>query len=108
MTQAQIVQYILQEIQNMTPYDTGNLHDSTKLKYLGNSKWEIYVNCGEDPYLKDYERGLAPYMPFVNEKWISPRWRGKQNPNENYWNKSIEIALYRCAKRFEGELKKWN
>ena len=25
----------------------------------------------------------AYYTPYTNEKWISPRWHGKQNPN--YW-----------------------
>ena len=31
----------------------------------------------------------AYYMPYTNEKWVSPRWHGKQNPNEDWFDKAI-------------------
>lgn len=33
--------------------------------------------------------GNAYYMPYTNEKWVSPRWHGKQNPNQDWWDKAI-------------------
>lgn len=42
------------------------------------------------------------YMPYTVEKWISPRWRGRQNPNERWWDEAFEIAL-RFLKMVYGE-----
>jgi hypothetical protein len=44
------------------------------------------------------ERSAFPkdyYMPYTNEPWISPRWRGRENPNL-YWfeNAHEQLALY--------------
>ena len=25
------------------------------------------------------------YMPYTEEKWISPRWNGRQNPNQDWF-----------------------
>lgn len=49
-------------------------------------------------------KGIAPYMPYTNEPWISPRWNGKQNPNEGWWNDAIEFIIQYMAKRLGGEL----
>lgn len=47
--------------------------------------------------------GIAPYMPYTNEPWLSPRWNGKQNPNEGWWNDSIEFIVQYIGKRLGGE-----
>ena len=47
--------------------------------------------------------GIAPYMPYTNETWLSPRWNGKQNPNEGWWNDSIEFIVQYIGKRLGGE-----
>lgn len=31
----------------------------------------------------------AYYMPYTNERWISGRWKGKQNPNEDWWDNAV-------------------
>lgn len=36
---------------------------------------------------------VAFYAVYTNEKWISPRWHGKQNPNENWINDIVSQAL---------------
>lgn len=67
---------ILREIRKVAPKRTGNLaYNSLKMEFVGNT-CKIYVD--ED---------IAPYMPFTNEPWISPRWNGKQNPNEGWWGR---------------------
>lgn len=35
----------------------------------------------------------APYMKFTNEKWVSPRWHGKKNPNERWFQNAVEEEL---------------
>ena len=32
---------------------------------------------------------LAYYTPYTNERWISPRWHGKQNPNYHWFDEAI-------------------
>ena len=37
----------------------------------------------------DTDKGFSiewstPYVPYTVEKWISPRWRGRKNPNEQW------------------------
>ena len=33
------------------------------------------------------------YMPYTTEKWISPRWRGRANPNEKWWDEAWDLSL---------------
>lgn len=105
MNKQQIVRSLLRQIRNATPVDTGNLKASTMSKRIDSNTWIIYVNAGDDPYAK-YERGLAPYVPFVNEPWISSFWRGRQNPNQGYWNRAVEKAIRDLAKKTGGDLTK--
>lgn len=30
----------------------------------------------------------AYYMPYTNERWISPHWKGKKNPNESWFDEA--------------------
>lgn len=70
-------------IQNMTPKDTGNLaYNATKFESLGQGRYRIYV-----------DEKIAPYFVFVENPWISSKWKGKQNPNEGYFEKAaISVA----------------
>jgi len=33
------------------------------------------------------------YMPYTEEKWISKQWRGRENPNEAWFRKSVEQSI---------------
>lgn len=33
------------------------------------------------------------YMPYTNEKWYSPQWRGRANPNERWWDEAFELSI---------------
>lgn len=48
------------------------------MSYLGMEQVACYVG-NEQAY----------YMPYTNERWISPRWKGKKNPNEDWWDNAI-------------------
>lgn len=62
---------------------TGNLaFNATKFNYLGDNVWEIIV-----------DESIAPYMPYTNEPWTSPKWNGKKNPNEGWFDRmAADIA----------------
>ena len=102
----------IEQLRKQAPKKTGNLrYNAIKYKWLSDTRFEIYVDVGDttafvsgEPYLK----GQAPYMPFTNEEWISPRWNGKKNPNQDWWNKAIELVIKFIAKRLGGLLEKGN
>lgn len=75
-----------------SPIDTGNLrYNSIKYKAYGDTI-KIYV-----------DETIAPYMKFTNEPWFNGG-----NPNEGWWNKTIEEILRLIALYLKGELiKKW-
>lgn len=95
------------QLRKVAPVDTGNLRDSIKYQWINDHEFEIYVNVGDTNAFREsqhYDIGQAPYMPFVNEEWISPRWNGAKNPNQDWWNKAIENVIKFIAKRLGGKL----
>ena len=65
-------------LKRFAPEDTGTL------------KAMITIQLYEDGF------GLrinAPYTVYTNEAWISPKWNGKQNPNE-MWIQDAYNAIY--------------
>jgi hypothetical protein len=71
-------------MRNRTPKDSRNLELNATRSYPIQNGFIIQA-----------KKALAFYAPFVNGKWISPRWRGKKNPNEGYFEKaSVDIIRY--------------
>lgn len=63
-------------LKSCSPIKTGNLrYNSIKVQNIDDHTAIIYVD--ED---------IAPYMPFTNEPWISPKWHGRRNPNERWFD----------------------
>lgn len=63
-----------------SPIDTGNLrYNGIRYEFIDNETCRIYV-----------DEEIAPYMPFTNEPWISPKWNGKQNPNEHWFDDTVK------------------
>lgn len=97
-------------IRDRAPKDTGNLRASIRVQEIEPFVWKISVNTGDDAYArvsrskKELDWGLAPYTPFTNEAWVSPKWRGRQNPNEGWWNNAVEIVLHNLEMRTNGIL----
>ena len=88
------------------PKDTGNLaYNAIKYRWENGNQFVIYVDVGDVGIVKNRVEGIAPYMPYTNEKWISPRWNGKPNPNENWWNNASEFVINYIASRLGGKLK---
>lgn len=70
-------------VKNNSPIDTGNLrYNAIRLKYESPTK--IIITVDED---------IAPYMVYTNEPWLSPKWNGKQNPNQYWWNNVIDKVV---------------
>lgn len=90
------VQSAYEAIKMSTPINTGNLrHNATKLESLGNGIYKIYI-----------DETIAPYVPFTNEPWLSEFWAGKKNPNEGWWQRAVEKAVFRMAIELGGKVTK--
>lgn len=82
------------------PKDTRNLADNgIRYYWEDEGTFVIYVDG-------DGKNGIAPYMPFTNEKWISPKWNGKQNPNEGWWQDTVQLILDYIINELNGEIEK--
>jgi len=42
------------------------------------------------------------YMPYTNEVWISPRWRGRDNPNYQWFERGHEYLAQYMARHLGG------
>ena len=86
---------LLFETKQRTPIDTGNMrYNAVRMYYTdGGKTCHILV----DEY-------IAPYVFYTNEPWISPKWRGKKNPNEGWWDKCAEVINNRIQRRFRDSL----
>lgn len=72
---------------------TGNLADNA-FKWW----WEgttFHIEIDED---------IAPYMVYTNAPWLSPRWHGKKNPNEGWWEHIYDYFAQRLADELGGEI----
>lgn len=91
----------LNELRSTTPIDTGNLrYNGTRIEYSnGGRVCKIYIDG-------DGKDGVAYYMPFTNEPWISPKWNGRKNPNEGWWqNKAVPAVLEYIQRRLGRRIK---
>ena len=51
------------------------------------------------------DEAIAPYVPYTNEPWISPRWHGKKNPNEGWWQRFVEEFNRRLVNKLHGVIR---
>lgn len=83
-------------IKRFSPIDTGNLRrNAIILEPLSPMKFKITVDVT-----------IAPYMPYTNEPWTSPKWNGKKNPNEHWWNDTVELLVRHIAEQYKGVVTK--
>lgn len=82
-------------LRKLAPKDTGNLaFNAIKGEWSDENTYHIYV-----------DENIAPYMVYTNEPWISSYWRGKQNPNEHWWNCYHSGGYKVISADLQGELK---
>ena len=78
----QICARAVKQLRKHAPKDTGNLaYNAIKYEFIGNT-CKIYV-----------DEAIAPYMPYTNEPWVSPRWHGKKNPNEKWFDDAVAFLV---------------
>ena len=91
----QFVNEFVEELRALAPRDKGTLAD-----YGITFHFE-----GVDRAVIEVDLDKAPYMPFTNEPWISPKWKGRKNPNEAWWQRRIDEIVRKLVRKYKGELK---
>lgn len=79
----QAADYLVMWLQIRAPKDTWNL--------AMNGIRKAYDEFGSPQIVIGGE--LAPYAVYTNEKWLSPIFGGKQNPNEGWIQNAVQDAI---------------
>lgn len=92
-------------LKRRAPYDTGNLHDSIKILFR-TGEIVIYVSGADGTTKGKSARGMAPYMKYTNEPWsqFKPPLKGKQNPNQGWYDDSVMEVLNILAADLGGDI----
>ena len=84
---------LVKTIRDRAPRDTGNLEDNgVKFVWEDENTFTIYI-----------DESVAPYMPYTNEPWISPKWNGKRNPNEAWWQDATRLCVEYLKNTYKGK-----
>ena len=97
MTNRDIMAYnvLLMALKSVCPYRTGNLErNGIRIQVEGSG---LKVIIGHET-----SKQLGEYGVYTNEPWISPRWGGKQNPNEGWIERGIKKAIPMIQGVYEG------
>lgn len=98
MTKQGIVDAVVEIVDQMrlefVPYDTGNMALNA-----------LQVNVEGDTIDITVDEAIAPYVPYTNEPWLSPKWDRKQNPNQGWWERFAAELTKRLTAKLKGALK---
>lgn len=82
-------------LRELAPKDTGNLaFNAIKIEFPSPDVCEVYI-----------DEKIAPYMPYTDEPWLAPKWNGRKNPNEGWFQRAAQIIFEELARILGGELK---
>ena len=83
--------YYVNKYGNLQRKSTGNMaFNASKIQYPYKGVCKIYI-----------DEEVAPYVPYTNEKWISPKWKGHKNPNEGWFGRATYIVAKDIAKSLQ-------
>lgn len=108
MTADEVINIIFETVEEMRPFFVPNpeTRGKTSTGKMAFNALQVRVRTYQrKPAVEIFmDENIAPYVVYTNEPWISPKWRGKKNPNEGWWDKFLEELLKRVAKKINGNL----
>jgi hypothetical protein len=78
-------------VQSASPYRSGDLSRSFQIRLVEDG-FEIYQDTSS-----------VDYMVYTEEAWLSPRWRGRANPNEAWFKETAEFVAKYIAQSLGGQ-----
>lgn len=86
--------YYINAYGNRQRGSTGNMaYNASRIEFANEKSCRIYM-----------DEKIAPYVPYTIEAWISPRWKGKKNPNEGWFEQATESIATALTRKFKGVL----
>lgn len=90
------VSIFVEEFRKSSPIRTGNLRfNAIRYVFVSPTREEVYIDLD-----------IAPYAPYTNEPWISPRWKGKKNPNEGWFERGFDEAMQKANQIMKARIKR--
>ena len=86
---------LVMALKSVCPYRTGNLERNGIRVKIDNGTMCVVVG-------HETSKLLGEYAVYTNEPWISPKWGGKQNPNQGWIERGIEKALALIKQVYQG------
>ena len=90
------------------PYtpQSGNINGHYKRASTGNLRntATYVIKTSENEVQIFVDSAIAPYVVYTNEPWVSPKWKGKQNPNEKWFERAVEMVAQELAAMLGGTL----
>ena len=86
---------LLMALKSVCQYRTGNLERNGIRVKIDNGTMCVVVG-------HETSKLLGEYAVYTNEPWISPKWNGKQNPNQGWIERGIEKALPLIKQVYQG------
>lgn len=74
-------------VKHRAPVDTGKLRDSI-----------TYASTDDGFYIEI----VAPYTVYTEEEWLSPKWNGKTNPNQDWIKYAVNDVKNYIFRRLSG------
>jgi hypothetical protein len=72
------------------PVRTGNLMNSIRVRYNENG-FTVFIDTNQ-----------AEYAVYTTDPWVSPRWQGRANPNEGWFDQAAELLARYVASGLGG------
>ena len=70
----------------------------------GNMRYNATVctQTGADEITLQIDESIAPYVVYTNEPWLSPKWNGKKNPNEKWFEMATKLFIEELSRQLGG------
>ena len=90
------VSIFVEEFRKSSPISTGNLRfNAIRYVFVSPTREEVYIDLD-----------IAPYAPYTNEPWVSPKWKGKKNPNEGWFERGFDEAMQKANQIMKARIKR--
>lgn len=104
MTRDQIIQACIETVEEMREEWVPNPRTRGKTS-TGNMAFNALKYVVEGDVFRVYvDEQIAPYVWYTIKPWLSPRWHGKRNPNQD-WDKIFHDEFtQRLARKLGGKI----
>lgn len=110
MSEEEVVNIILEIVEdlrnNFVPNPATRYKTSTGNMAFNSLKVHVFPMYNKTEIDIWMDEKIAPYVVYTDKPWISPKWHGKKNPNEGWWDRFYETLAERIASKVSGEIKK--